>query len=121
MLFKVLPDENIAWRDIRVGATITALLFNLGKFLFGLQLGRSSVTSGFGAAGSLVVVLLWVYFSAQILLFGAQFTQIYSNGYGSHIEPVPGAEVVTPKELTVQQRRPAERTANEPLMISRRL
>ena len=82
---------------------------------------RSSVTSAYGAAGSLVVVLLWVYFSAQILLFGAQFTQIYSNRYGSHIEPVPGAEVVTPKELTVQQRRPAGRKANEPLMTPRRL
>lgn len=108
MLFKVLPDAKIAWRDVWIGALLTALLFNLGKLLFGLYLGRSSVTSAYGAAGSLVVVLLWVYYSAQILLFGAQFTQIYSNRYGSHIEPVLGAEVVAPKEVAVQQRRPAE-------------
>ena len=121
MLFKVLPDAKIAWRDVWVGAIITALLFNLGKLLFGLYLGRGSVTSAYGAAGSLVVVLLWVYYSAQILLFGAQFTQIYSNRYGSHIEPVPGAETVTSKEASSQQRRKAARKANESLMTTRRL
>jgi membrane protein len=121
MLFKLLPDAKIAWRDVWIGAIITALLFNLGKFLFGLYLGRSSVTSAYGAAGPLVVVLLWVYYSAQILLFGAQFTQIYSNRYGPHIEPVPGAEVVTPKEAAIQQRRPAKRKASEPLMTPRRV
>lgn len=112
---------KIAWRDVWTGAIITALLFNLGKLLFGLYLGRSSVTSAYGAAGSLVVVLVWVYYSAQILLFGAQFTQIYSNRYGSHIEPAPGAQVVTPREAAVQQRRPAARKANEPLITSLRL
>jgi membrane protein len=121
MLFKVLPDAKIAWRDVWIGAIITALLFNLGNLLFGLYLGRSSVTSSYGAAGSLVVVLLWVYYSAQILLFGAQFTQIYSNRYGSHIEPSASAEVVAPKEVAVQQRRPPERKANEPLMTPGRL
>jgi membrane protein len=121
MLFKVLPDAKIAWRDVWIGAVITALLFNLGKFLFGLYLGRSSVTSAYGAAGSLVVVLLWVYYSAQILLFGAQFTQIYSNRYGSHIEPVPGAETVTSQEASSQLRRKMERKANESLLITRRL
>jgi membrane protein len=109
MIFKVLPDVRIAWRDVWIGAIITALLFNLGKFLFGLYLGRSSVTSAYGAAGSLVIVLLWVYYSAQILFFGAKFTQIYSNRYGSHLEPVPGAEAVTLREVDVEQRRPAER------------
>jgi membrane protein len=121
MLFKVLPDAKIAWRDVWIGAIITALLFNLGKLLFGLYLGRSSVISAYGAAGSLVVVLLWVYYSAQILLFGAQFTQIYSNRYGSHIEPVAGAETVTSKEASAQQRRKAARKANELLMTTRRL
>jgi membrane protein len=91
MIFKVLPDVKIAWRDVWMGASITALLFNLGKLLFGLYLGRSGVTSAYEAAGSLVIVLLWVYYSAQILFFGAKFTQIYSNRYGSHLEPVPGA------------------------------
>jgi len=105
MIFKVLPDVKIAWRDVWIGAIITALLFNVGKHLFGLYLGRSSVTSAYGAPGSLVMVLLWVYYSAQILFFGAKFTQIYSNRYGSRLEPVPGAEEVTLKEV-VSERRP---------------
>ena len=94
MIFKVLPDVKLAWRDVWIGATLTALLFNLGKLLVGLYLGRSSVTSAYGAAGSLVIVLLWVYYSAQILFFGAKFTQLYSKRHGSHLEPVPGAEVM---------------------------
>jgi len=105
MIFKVLPDVKIAWRDVWIGAIITGLLFNVGKHLFGLYLGRSSVTSVFGAAGSLVIVLLWVHYSAQILFFGAKFTQVYSNWYGSHLEPVPGAEKVTLKEV-VSERSP---------------
>jgi membrane protein len=109
IIFKVLPDARIAWRDVWIGAIITALLFNLGKHLLGLYLGRSSVASAYGAAGSLVIVLLWVYYSAQILFFGAKFTQIYANRYGSHIEPVPGAEAVTVKEMASKPRRPAER------------
>jgi membrane protein len=107
MIFKVLPDVKLAWRDVWLGAMITALLFNLGKFLLGLYLGRSSVTSAYGAASSLVIVLLWVYYSAQILFFGAKFTQIYSTRYGSHLEPVPGAEAVTLKEVVSEPCRPA--------------
>ena len=99
MIFKVLPDARIVWRDVWIGAVITAFLFNLGKLLVGLYLGRSSVTSAYGAAGSLVIVLLWVYYSAQILFFGAKFTKIYSDRYRSHLEPVPGAEAVTLKEV----------------------
>ena len=81
----------------------------LESFLFGLYLGRSSVTSAYGAAGSLVVVLFWVYYSAQNPFFGAKFTQIYSDRYGSHLEPVSGAEAVTLKVVVVsdsEQRRP---------------
>ena len=115
VLFKVLPDAKIAWRDVWIGALITALLFNLGKSLFGLYLGRSSVTSAYGAAGSLVVVLLWVYYSAQILLFGAQFTQIYSNRYGSHLQPAPGAELVPSQKTASRPRRRPERKAVESL------
>lgn len=96
MIFKVLPDVKIAWRDVWMGALLTALLFNLGKYLLGLYLGRSSVTSAYGAAGSLVIVLLWVYYSAQILFFGAKFTQIYSSRYGSHLQVKRGAETATP-------------------------
>ena len=106
MIFKVLPDVKIAWRDVWIGALLTALLFNLGKYLLGLYLGRSSVTSAYGAAGSLVIVLLWVYYSAQILFFGAKFTQIYSNRYGSHLEPAPGAEAVSVKEVVSEQPHP---------------
>jgi membrane protein len=109
MIFKVLPDVKIAWRDVWIGAILTALLFNLGKLLVGLYLGRSGVTSAYGAAGSLVIVLLWVYYSAQILFFGAKFTQIYSNRYGLHLEPGPGAEAVTPKEVVAAQPHPTER------------
>ena len=90
MILKVLPDVKIAWRDVWMGGFLTALLFNLGKFLLGFYLGRSSVTSAYGAAGSLVVILLWVYYSAQILFFGAQFTRIYASTYGSKLRPASG-------------------------------
>jgi membrane protein len=78
-LFKVLPEARIAWPDVWMGAAMTALLFTIGKFAIGLYLGKSNVASAYGAAGSLVVVLVWVYYSAQILLFGAEFTQVYAN------------------------------------------
>lgn len=99
MIFKVLPDVTIAWRDVWVGAFLTAVLFNLGKFLIGLYLGRSSAASAYGAAGSLVVVLLWVYYSAQLLFFGAQFTRVYADQCGSRIKPAPGARFVKLKEI----------------------
>ena len=78
-----MPRASIAWRDVWVGAAVTALLFEIGKSLIGLYLGTTSVASGFGAAGSLVVLLVWVYFSAQIFLLGAEFTWVYSHEYGS--------------------------------------
>ena len=95
MIFKVLPDVVIKWRDVWMGALFTALLFGLGKFLLGFYLGRSTFASAYGAAGSLVVVLMWVYYSAQILLFGAAITRVWANKIGSHIHPMPGAEFVT--------------------------
>jgi membrane protein len=79
LIFKVLPDRPVAWNDVWMGAALTALLFVIGKYLIGLYLGQGSVTSAFGAAGSLVVILLWVYYASQILLFGAQFTQVYAT------------------------------------------
>lgn len=94
MIFKILPDVKIAWRDVWFGAFITALLFALGKFLIGLYLGRSSLASAYGAAGSLVVVLLWVYYSVQILLFGAAFTRVWAEKFGSQFKPVSGAEFI---------------------------
>ena len=79
MIFKVLPDLPIAWRDVGLGAVVTAFLFTIGKFALGLYLGRSAVTSSYGAAGALAVVLLWSYYSSMILLFGAEFTAVYSR------------------------------------------
>jgi membrane protein len=107
MIFKLLPDVKIAWRDVWIGAMLTALLFNLGKFLLGLYLGRSSVTSAYGAAGSLVIVLLWVYYSAQILFFGAKFTQLYASQYSSHLEPAPGTGTVLLEEVVSEPSHPA--------------
>lgn len=86
MIYKVMPRARIAWRDVAVGAMVTAFLFETSKLLIGLYLGRSTVTSGFGAAGSLVLFLLWVYLSAQIFLLGAEFTWVYSHQHGSRAE-----------------------------------
>jgi len=83
MIFKLLPDARIEWRDVWLGAAVTALLFTIGKSLIGLYLSRAGVTSIYGAAGSLVLVLLWVYYSAQLLFLGAEFTEVYSRRYGS--------------------------------------
>lgn len=84
MIYKLMPRARIAWRDVWVGAAVTALLFESGKFFIALYLGKTGVASGFGAAGSLVVLLVWVYFTAQIFLLGAEFTWVYSHEYGSN-------------------------------------
>ena len=91
-IFKWLPDAEIAWRDVWIGAVVTSVLFTAGKIVLGLYLGRSSTVSVYGAAGSLVVLLIWVYYSAQILFFGAELTQVYANQYGTHVRPAPNAE-----------------------------
>jgi membrane protein len=83
MIYKIMPRVRIAWRDVWTGAVITGILFTIGKYLIGLYIGKSGVTSTFGAAGSLVVVLLWVYYSAQIFLLGAEFTWVYAHRFGS--------------------------------------
>jgi membrane protein len=90
-IYKFLPDVHVPWRNLWVGAAVTALLFTIGKSLIGLYLGNSSVGSTYGAAGSLVVILLWVFYSAQILLLGAEFTQVYSKFQGSPIRPAKHA------------------------------
>jgi membrane protein len=82
-IYKTMPHAHVQWRDVWVGAVVTALLFSVGKYVIGLYIGHSGVVSGFGAAGSLVVVMLWVYYSAQIFLIGAEFTWIYANTFGS--------------------------------------
>lgn len=83
LIYKFMPRATIAWRDVWIGAAVTAFLFAIGKSLLGLYLGKASVASGFGAAGLLVILLLWVYYGAQIFLLGADFTWVYSNTYGS--------------------------------------
>jgi membrane protein len=87
IIFKVLPDARIRWKDVRVGAIATAVLFMVGKFAIGYYLGASKVTSTYGAAGSIVVILLWVYYSAAILYFGAVFTRVYVQYSGAQIYP----------------------------------
>lgn len=87
LVFKFVPDAKIAWKDVWAGAAITSLLFTVGKSLIGLYLGNAGIGSTYGAAGSLVVLLLWVYYSAQILFFGAEFTQVYADRYGSRLVP----------------------------------
>ena len=86
-IYKVLPDKQIAWRDVLVGALVTALLFTVGKFLIGLYLGSSTIASSYGAARGLIITLLWVYYSAQIFLLGAEFTKAYAHHYGSRAKP----------------------------------
>ncbi|HEY9829314.1 MAG TPA: YihY/virulence factor BrkB family protein [Stenomitos sp.] len=102
LIYRVLPDAKIAWGDVWFGAIITALLFTIGKTLIGLYLGNSSVGSTYGAAGSFVVLLLWVNYSAQILFFGAEFTQVYANKYGSRIVPTKNAVRLTEEDRVKQ-------------------
>jgi membrane protein len=87
VIFKVLPDAKIKWRDVIAGAIVTAVLFMIGKFAISFYIGQSDVGSTYGAAGSLVVLLLWVYYSSVILYFGAEFTKAYAVEYGSAIHP----------------------------------
>lgn len=87
LIFKVLPDVEIAWSDVLIGAMLTSFLFSIGRFLLGQYLGNGSFGSAYGAAGSLVVILAWVNYAAQILFFGAEFTQVYARRYGSGITP----------------------------------
>lgn len=86
MIYRVMPSTTIAWQDVGVGAVVTALLFNVGKALIGLYLGTSGLASGIGAAGSVVVLLAWVYYSAQVFLVGAEFTWLYAYRFGSRAE-----------------------------------
>ena len=109
MIYKVVPRVRIAWRDVWVGAAVTAGLFAAGKWLIGLYLGKSSVGSAFGAAGSLVVLMLWVYYSAQIFLLGAEFTRLYAEEHGSR---APSADA-GPARVTTHIR--VQAAANSPV------
>jgi membrane protein len=109
MIYKVIPRVRIAWRDVWVGAAVTAALFAIGKWLIGLYIGRSSTASAFGAAGSLVVLMVWVYYSSQIFLLGAEFTRLYAEEHGSHAAPVPSVIAHTPTKV------PVKAAANSPI------
>ena len=91
LIFKFVPDAEVRWRHVWIGAAVTALLFSIGKMLLGFYLGKSSVASAYGAAGSVVAFVVWVYYAAQILFIGAEFTQVYSRAQGTPIEPAKGA------------------------------
>ena len=99
MIFKFLPDVEIQWRDVGIGAVMTAILFGIGKWLLGFYLGGGAAGSAYGAASSLITLLLWVYYSSQILLFGAEFTQVYASRAGRGLKPAKYAVRVETKEI----------------------
>ena len=107
LIYKIMPRVQVDWSDVWIGAGVTSLLFSVGKALIGFYIGKSGVTSGFGAAGSLVVMLVWVYYSAQVFLMGAEFTWAYSLSFGSRREqPVPVAAPSIPSQATGSQAEP---------------
>jgi membrane protein len=106
LIYRVLPRADIAWRDVWIGSAVTALLFAIGKFLIGLYIGRSGVASAFGAAGSFVVLLVWVYYSTQIFFLGAEFTWVYAHAHGSRRAARDGG-----KSGNEEQSRPAAKDA----------
>jgi membrane protein len=111
MIFRYLPDVKIGWRDVWLGAALTAGLFAIGKFILGLYLGSGAAGSAYGAASSLITLLLWIFYSAQILLFGAEFTQVYADAYGSQVKPQEHAIMVERREIEV----PTNGEGDEPI------
>ena len=110
VIFKVLPDVKIKWRDVRSGAFFTAILFMIGQYAIGLYIGYTANSSAYGAAGSILVVLVWIYYTAAILYIGAEYTQVYAEAIGSKIEPADYAVHVqqTEVERTVTTLPPAK-------------
>lgn len=109
MIFKILPDARVRWRDVWIGAAATAALFSLGRFLIGWYLGQAATESTYGAAGSLVALLIWIYYSTQILFLGAEFTQVYAQAHGAKIQPAANAVAVT-EEALARQGMPSQKT-----------
>ncbi len=99
MIYKFMPQVEIAWRDVLVGGLVTAVLFGIGRYLIGLYIGTTAVASPFAAAGSLVVMLVWVYYAAQIFLLGAEFTWVYANEHGSHSPAAGGRPIPRANDL----------------------
>jgi membrane protein len=109
-IYKVLPDKHLEWRDVLVGAVATAFLFTVGKSLIGLYIGSSAVASSYGAAGAIIVILLWIYYSSQIFLLGAEFTKVYASHHGSH-QAAPQTQAAKEGQSPDQSRLPASRSA----------
>jgi len=120
VIFKVLPDAKIAWKDVRKGAFFTACLFMLGRYLIGVYIQTSSTGSAYGAAGSLIIILVWVYYTAAILYFGAEFTKVYAEYIGSKIEPADYAVYIEQHELErtngVLPPKPVKHTADDQIV-----
>jgi membrane protein len=104
MIFKFLPDARLSWRDVRLGAVLTAALFLVGKYALGLYLGSGAPGSAYGAAGSLITMLIWIYYAAQIVLFGAEFTRVYALERGRGVRPANHAVLVNRKETELLPR-----------------
>lgn len=116
LIFKILPDVKIAWRDVWVGGAVTSFLFTVGKFLLGWYLGRSTTVSAYGAAGSIILILLWVYYSAQILFFGAEVTKVYATRFGAKAKPTSYARWIAEsqgKEQPEEKSKPSK--AGQPI------
>ena len=114
VIYKLLPDVKLAWRNVWTGAAVTAVLFTIGKTLIGLYLGRSTVASVYGAAGSLIVILLWVYYSAQVVFFGAEFTKVYSRRFDPAVMPAAPLAVgsrTREREVRPRSSKPSARRA----------
>ena len=103
-VFKILPDVIIAWGDVWVGALFTALLFMFGQVIVGLYISNTNIGSVYGAAGSLTIILVWIYYSAQIFLFGAEFTEVWARYHGANIEPDADAEWINPEQAARERR-----------------
>jgi len=106
MIFKWLPETQLVWRDVWIGAMVTSGLFSIGRYLIGLYLGQAAIGSTYGAAGAFVVLLVWIYYSTQILLFGAELTFVYAQRFGSGVRTV-GGRLVEPRAATTPDEEPA--------------
>ncbi len=116
LMFKILPDAEIQWRDVWIGAGLTSVLFSVGKSILSWYLSRPGTATAYGSAGALVVLLLWINYASQILFFGAEFTKVYANRFGSHIEPEPHAQEILPEKRAAQgiKPEPTEKGAGRP-------
>jgi membrane protein len=122
MIYKVLPDVRLSWRDVALGSVVTALLFEIGKALIGFYLGHTGLASVYGAAGSLVLLLSWVYYSAMIFLLGAEFTRVYSRRFHhAEVTPEKGAQKVKQIEIVAPAQAPAggDRVSRDPMRSAR--